>query len=167
MLTYKKMSLFDAPEGSILVHACNSQGKWGRGIAKTFRDLYPESYGEYARFCERFLKSPEGSAVGHALITSGENDRGVGCIITSHHYSPELKDSVEVIKINTALALNNLMDQIQVYIDDDNFDGGVVYSNKFNSGLFGVPWEDSELILKTLLKRYPQIKWVVCDPEGN
>lgn len=166
MIEYRKMSLFDAPEGSLLVHACNSQGKWGRGIAAAFRDLYPESYVEYARFCER-MKIHYGSAVGHAYITAGENERGVGCIVTSHHYSPELKDSVEVIKINTVLALNNLLEQVQVYIDDDNFEGGAVYSNKFNSGLFGVPWEDSALILETLLKRFPKIKWIVCDPEGN
>jgi hypothetical protein len=34
MIKYHKMSLFDVPTGSVLVHAVNNQGVWGSGIAK-------------------------------------------------------------------------------------------------------------------------------------
>ncbi|KAK4904538.1 ADP-ribose 1''-phosphate phosphatase, partial [Elasticomyces elasticus] len=31
-------SLFDSPDGSALIHACNCMGVWGSGIANDFRE---------------------------------------------------------------------------------------------------------------------------------
>jgi len=35
-------NLLTAPHGAILVHACNTLGSWGAGIALAFRGKYPE-----------------------------------------------------------------------------------------------------------------------------
>jgi ADP-ribose 1''-phosphate phosphatase len=160
-ISYKKMSLFDAPEGEIIVHACNSQGVWGSGIAKPFKENYPKSFLDYHHFCKTET-AKRGSATGLAGLSGLDRaeKHWVGWIVTSHDYGPN-KDSVEQIKINTTLALMSLCKQLyDAHPSTETID---VYSNKFNSGLFAVPWEASELILETVLKRYSRINWIVCD----
>ena len=51
MIQYKKMSLFDAPENSIITHACNAQGVWGSGIAKEFKKRYSNAFEVYYEHC--------------------------------------------------------------------------------------------------------------------
>lgn len=63
MITYKKMSLFDAPKETIIVHACNSQGMWGSGIAKPFAQNYPVSYESY-KDLHRILTAANKNAIG-------------------------------------------------------------------------------------------------------
>jgi ADP-ribose 1''-phosphate phosphatase len=162
MVTHQKISLFDAPKGSIIVHACNSQGVWGSGIAKEFKERYPHSYHQYHMFCKGKETTPRKTACGLGQLSfhSTNEDHWVGWIVTSHNYGDK-KDSSEQIKANTALALRDLCHDIYVSHAGESID---VYSNKFNSGLFGVHWEDSELILNTVLRDYPRINWIVCDP---
>lgn len=143
------MSLFDAPEGSVLVHACNMQGVWGSGIAVEFKKRFPNAFHQYKNACTQ-------TGLGRVLFKEQSESHRVGILITSENYG-KLKDSKEQIKINTTLALNDLC-------TDYPFGLETFYSNKFNSGLFGVPWEETELILKTILKRHPNIAWIVCDP---
>lgn len=163
-ITYQKISLFDAPQYSIIVHACNSQGVWGSGIAKPFKEKYPNAFEDYRAFCMGH-NAMHGSAVGYGSFTYAfDKPHTVGYIITSHDYADQ-KDSPELIKAQTTLALKDLMHKIETdeswYKDEEI----VIYSNKFNSGLFNVPWADSALILETVIKQHPRIKWVVCDPE--
>lgn len=164
MIAYKNMSLFEVEKETIIVHACNSQGVWGSGIAKVFKEKYPHSFVDYNKFC-LLANEERGTACGRAsLSTYHESEpHWVGWIVTSHHYG-HFKDSPDLIKIHTTLALHELCKKI--YLAHPKEDNPVieVHSNKFNSGLFGVPWEDSELILKTVLKDFKRINWTVCDP---
>lgn len=164
MVVHKNMSLFNAPEQSIIIHACNSQGVWGSGIAKAFKEKYPHSYEEYATYCKRWNQD-RGTATGRGALSQAhrDEDHWVGWIVTSHKYASE-KDSVELIKVNTTLALVELCQKIYKAHPKDSGPKIDIYSNKFNSGLFAVPWEDSELILKTVLKDFKRINWIVCDP---
>lgn len=167
MVSHKKMSLFDAPKDSIIVHACNSQGVWGSGIAKPFKEKYPHSFNDYNMFCATANRE-RGTATGRASLSSYHVDEPhwVGWIVTSHDYGPK-KDSVEQIKINTTLALDELCKKIYLAHPKEEYPTIDVYSNKFNSGLFTVPWEDSELILTTVLKDFKRINWIICDPEAT
>jgi ADP-ribose 1''-phosphate phosphatase len=161
MIVTKQMSLFDAPENAIIIHACNSQGMWGSGIAKPFAEKYPKSYDWYKGFCKE-LNAKRGTACGRAeLMKFYDESHYVGYVITSHDYGPR-KDSPEQIKVNTTIALQVLCERICGLFDQYSHPTVDVYSNKFNSGLFAVPWEDSELILKTVLKDFPRINWIVC-----
>lgn len=161
------MSLFDAPEGAIIVHACNSMGVWGSGIAAEFKKRYPRAYIQYKTYCQTLLNLGEdisGSSNIIENIYSTDNHK-IGCLFTSSGYGNK-KDNVPTIIANTA---KSIVDIIQQAIDFNTFlthdDKVTIYSNKFNSGIFGVPWEDSELILKTILKYYTQVTWIVCDPD--
>lgn len=164
MVTYQSTSLFDVPKGEIIVHACNSQGVWGSGIAKAFREHYPHSFIEYEQFCKG-LNKERGTACGCASLSQAHIDEShwVGWIVTSHNYA-SLKDVPELIKINTTLALVQLCQAIYKAHPRDSWPRINVYSNKFNSGLFNVLWVDSELILNTVLRDFKRINWIVCDP---
>lgn len=160
MITYKKISLFDAPEGSILVHGCNGQGVWGSGIAKPFKEKYPRSWVEYNKYCvDALAKDKKFGAVGTTLITSQENKRFVGCLITSVSYGPD-KDSVADIVAQTFLALDSLFRNLK----ESGELSRPIYSNKFNSGMFKVDWQYTERCLKYFTNRYG-VEWVVCDPD--
>ena len=164
MISHQNISLFDAPKDSILIHACNSQGVWGSGIAKEFKARYPHAFTDYEVNCRHWNKE-RGTACGMAFMSQAhiEEPHWVGWIVTSHNYGP-LKDPKEVVKINTTLALEELCKKIYRAHPKDQWETIDVYSNKFNSGLFGVPWEESELILSTILRDFKRINWIVCDP---
>ncbi|HXV97424.1 MAG TPA: macro domain-containing protein, partial [Anaerolineae bacterium] len=51
MLTYLTINLFKSP-AQTLVNTVNTVGVMGKGIAKTFKQLYPEMYQEYRRLCQ-------------------------------------------------------------------------------------------------------------------
>ncbi len=51
MLTYVKGNLFDSP-AKVLVNTVNTVGVMGKGIAKTFKDIYPEMFARYMELCE-------------------------------------------------------------------------------------------------------------------
>lgn len=161
-IEYLNQDLFDAPEGSILVHACNAQGVWGSGIAAEFKKQTPESFQEYNSYCKHNILITGTSLLIENYQTADKFQ--IGCLITSEDFGSQ-KDHREIIKINTALALRDLCQKILVY--GDYSDEIIVYSNKFNSGLFDVPWKQTELILEVVLNRYQNIKWIVCDKETN
>jgi ADP-ribose 1''-phosphate phosphatase len=159
-VSYLKQSLFDVPEREVIIHACNAQGVWGSGIAAEFKKRYPDSLKDYQDYCDS----------GEYVVGKGKLSRfsinekhWVGWIITSNKYGKD-KDPKEVIKAQTALALHHLCHALYTSHPRSYNPEIVVYSNKFNSGLFGVPWEETETILKVVLSHFKRIKWVVCDP---
>lgn len=163
-IEYKKMSLFDAPEGSIIVHACNAQGVWGSGIAKEFKIRYPEQFKYYEQRCKDDYYGP---ALGTGQLSPGRiNPHYVGWIITSENYGSK-KDGYSEILANTALALYDLCKAVIQHRRLNNWEKIDVYSNKFNSGLFAVSWVESEIVLKEVLKHFPSINWIVCSQNDN
>lgn len=157
-IVYKKGSLFDAPEGSILVHACNAQGMWGSGIAKQFAERFPVSYEDYKTIC-----SMPQFEVGQGFVLSRENGQRIGCLITSGNYG-QLRDPKDVILKNTRSALRDLLGltgKLNCWIGEDE----QIHSCKFNAGLFGVPWEETEKILLDVMNeaRYNKV-WTVWEP---
>jgi len=150
-IKYVKMSLFDAPNGSVLVHACNAQGVWGSGIAKEFKSVFPKAFDEYNNYCNMNLPY---HSVGTTLITKPENSYRVGCLITSSDFGARL-NAEQLILTHTKHALDKLGEMC-----NDN----TIYSNKFNSGFFKVPWEKTEKLINDFVKKYNRV-WVICDPD--
>lgn len=144
-IVYKKGSLFDAPKGSVLVHAMSAKGVWGKGIAKEFRDRFPQSYEIYKNLCDNKTLDR-----GQAFVLPTENEYRVGCLITSYGYCDQ-RDSKNRILENTRLALLDILgatNKLNCYIELDE----EIHSNKFNSGLFGVEWNLTEKILVEVMK---------------
>lgn len=56
-LRYIDCSLFESP-AQTLVNAVNTVGVMGKGVARTFRDIYPDMYEEYRGFCRNGRLAP-------------------------------------------------------------------------------------------------------------
>lgn len=52
MITYVACDLFQSP-ARVLVNTVNTVGVMGKGIAKEFKQIYPEMFREYQRICEK------------------------------------------------------------------------------------------------------------------
>ena len=144
MITTVNKSLFDAPKGSILIHACNAQGVWGSGIAKEFAKRFPHAYEIYRARCKS-MKDVVGMCF---LIDDG--DYTIACLITSFNYG-EHRDFVSTILENTQAAIDDLLIQ--------NDGRQELHTCKINAGLFGVPWEKTLKILEA-----SEVDFTVYDP---
>src|ERR1700687_857683 len=51
MMYYLEGNIFESP-AKVLVNTVNTVGVIGKGIAKTFKQIYPEMFSEYQRLCE-------------------------------------------------------------------------------------------------------------------
>lgn len=104
-LVYLTGDLFTAPEGSILVHACNTVGSWGGGIALVFRDKYPVQFELYKAYCKEHGQS----LVGTCLLIPGEK-YDIACLFTSRAYGKR-KDEPRQILAATKTAVQDLVKQ--------------------------------------------------------
>lgn len=141
MIEYRKGSVFDATrEGKsvVLAHACNCRGRWGSGVALSFKGFYPKAHSHYVESCMRYEKKNLGSTL---LVQDG--NAFVACMFTSDGYADQV-DSVESILYNTELALKDLLHKAS------NLE---IHMPKINSNLFRVPWEMTEALL---LKHVPE-----------
>ncbi|KAL1953134.1 hypothetical protein VTO42DRAFT_3569 [Malbranchea cinnamomea] len=55
LITETEGDLFDVPDGAVLIHACNCQGSWGKGIAEAFKTTYPAAFRIYRAHCKEHL----------------------------------------------------------------------------------------------------------------
>lgn len=118
-----------------IVHSCNSQGVWGAGFAKTLKEWCPRSFLEYKEACRYNRRDvPE-------MIISSEWRTGpyIVNLIVSKGYGNK-KDSPETIVKNTS--------QLLVPRRFANSSTVRIHSPKINSGLFGVPWIETEKIIQ-------------------
>ncbi|KAJ5458662.1 hypothetical protein N7475_010050 [Penicillium sp. IBT 31633x] len=162
--------LFDAPNGAALIHACNCQGAWGAGIAREFRNRYPAAYEIYRKHCLQYLENrqtqripnisnrepypslvvqrPLGTAL---IIPPQESDfarhrrrHWIICLFTSKNYGSHV-DSEGMIVSSTFAALQHLREQLCILcrrLPAMNFERPLaLYSSRFCTGLFHVPWE--------------------------
>ncbi len=147
MIIYKKGSIFSAAgqeKQVILAHACNCKGRWGSGVAVGFRNNYQNAYNHYMDHCAKYGVEN----LGTTLLVRDKDNVFVACLFTSDGYADTL-DSEESILYNTELAIKDLV------LKSSNLE---IHMVKINSGLFRVPWEKTEEILK---KFVPEDKVVV------
>lgn len=145
-----KQNLFDSPKGSILVHAVNSYGVMGAGIARTFKDLFPTNFKMYQEECSK------SKTTGRCLLYQ-DSGYWIANLVTSSGYG-RLADTTKEITKNTVKALIEFESKIKTGNLPVN-----IFSNKFNSGIFGVPWEITQVFLQEFTNSVPEISWTVCD----
>lgn len=129
MITYHKGSLFDAPEGSLLGHACNCKGVWGSGIAVDFKERFPEAFKVYEARCQKR---------GGVLVGTSYTIGRVVCLFTSDNYGPKVDHPDKIVQSTKEVAsfLHNYAKITEIHIP------------KINSGKFKVPWHLTEKVLK-------------------
>ncbi|KAJ5642422.1 hypothetical protein N7490_006422 [Penicillium lividum] len=185
----KSGDLFDAPPGSALIHACNAKGSWGSGIAQAFAQKYPEAYERYQEYCLEWRDKNEWHnipdlhatdkaktvsvryPVGTALIIHSEaawpttKKPWVICLFTSFDYGRRV-DPPKLILNNTSAALHDLREKlIAIEVKRELGFPAVehLYSCRFNSGLFGVPWPKTRELLDKVALGLPLT--IVYPPE--
>jgi len=52
MLTYVRTSVFESP-AQTLVNTVNTVGVMGKGVARDFKERYPEMFKEYKKLCDQ------------------------------------------------------------------------------------------------------------------
>lgn len=145
-LSYITGDLFAAPANSILVHACNTKGSWGAGIALAFKEKYPSQFARYRAHCREYGDN----LVGSCLLIPGDT-HDIACLFTSIAYGRR-KDSPSEILSATRTSVQDLIRQ--------NVGQKPLHACRFNSGKFAVPWVDTEAILKEL-----EVSMVIYVPE--
>ncbi|EGO8127785.1 phosphatase [Enterococcus faecalis] len=89
MLVYVEQDIFQSP-AQVIVNTVNTVGVMGKGIAKRFKDVYPEMYREYRDFCERgFLE------VGKLWIYKTENKWILNFPTKKHWRNPSKIEYIE------------------------------------------------------------------------
>ncbi|GAB7343265.1 hypothetical protein MBLNU457_1321t1 [Dothideomycetes sp. NU457] len=145
--------LFAAPPNTLLVHACNSKGHWGKGIALAFRQNYPNAFSQNEACCK---SRPTDEIPGAALLIPPADNlpkdkrHFVGCLFTSLSMG-RAKDQPATILANTGPAMSDLLRQVAEWNADDH-EAKVerIWMCRINSGLFNVPWDDTKRVLETV-----------------
>lgn len=147
MIEYRKGSLFDAPAGAILTHACNAKGEWGSGIAWEFRNKFPNEYAIYHDACAA-EKNPR-DTVGKCIMAGR-----VACLVTSLGYGKEVDGELSILQA-TETSFYDLLRSVDPDVE--------IHMPRINSGLFRVPWHRTEEALKGVLRLYPGRKVIVWE----
>ena len=169
-LTYHTGPIFTAPPRTLLIHACNTHGAWGSGIALAFKQRYPLAYKIYNSFClvthsPKLRPVPTGTVL---LIppVDGDMEHWIGCLFTSRGYG-KARDGEETIVRNTGPAMEMLMELVRRVGEADGEDMiEKVRMCRINSGKFGVKWERSARALEGICLRDGWVESVeVWDPD--
>jgi len=104
-ITHQIGDLFSAPDGSILVHSCNTVGSWGAGIALAFKERYPAEFEIYRSIC----KEQGADLIGTCLLIPGTKHH-IACLFTSKAYGRR-KDGKSEILAATKTAVEDLVRQ--------------------------------------------------------
>ncbi|CCC67580.1 hypothetical protein NCAS_0A10220 [Naumovozyma castellii] len=141
------------PYPRIIIHSCNCNGSWGGGIAYQLAVKYPEAETVYMNHCTKYGSKLLGSSL---LIPSfKDSDVLIACLFTSSFGGSSHDHSSSILRY-TEEAINDLINTIATE------KGGPIYGAelqkplteyelelpKINSGIFGVPWELTEQVLK-------------------
>lgn len=162
MINYIKGDLFShraslTTKKTIFAHACNCRGSWGAGVASVFYKKYPSAFEIHKDYCRKFHSKLLGTT---QLIPTQASDPGnsdnnaalpyVACLFTSDFAGMKKLSPPDIVHY-TDLAMQDLLKQFEE-IDTAEFEeeNGKIVVNmpKINAGLFAVPWEETEAVLK-------------------
>ncbi|TKA77111.1 hypothetical protein B0A49_01404 [Cryomyces minteri] len=144
----KMGDIFDAPEYSVLIHACNCEGFWGAGIALAFKKRYPKAFAKYREHCNT---SDKAILRGTAFLIPPCEVKGpkqfIGCVFTSGSIG-RTKDSPTLILANTGPATKKLLKQVAKLRKTREI--AELRMCQINSGLFNVPWKLTHAVIENL-----------------
>lgn len=161
---YVDDSLFAVQPGSasLLAHACNCRGTWGAGVAAGFRQKFPAAYSVYRSHCQTHASNPSGLLGTCLLIHNTSSMPGgeywIACLFTSVGTGQSVAPPNEILEA-TRLAVTDLLRQLHTHRFISTLRPGddyipVINMPKINAGLFRVPWERTEAILRAIPYRF-------------
>ncbi|RWA10938.1 hypothetical protein EKO27_g4166 [Xylaria grammica] len=147
-LTKHRGNIFAASDYTVLIHACNTQGKWGAGIAAAFKNAYPNAFAAYRAHC---LSSTEPVQTGTCLLiepceAGTAPKHWIACLFTSARYGRGRDAPGEILE-NTGRAVEDLLERLRD-AEESGRSVGSLRMCMINSGKFGVPWARTETVLR-------------------
>lgn len=179
------VALSELPPRSFLVHATNCLATWGAGIAAQLATIFPAACERYRDFCNEAKPDPSArwpprSLVGKCLIIPPqESDVQAGaprvyivCLFTSYGYGRPSKstgkpglDTASKVLEQTTMALTDFRRQLEDKRIEGSSDEIVIYSPRFNSGAFKIPWDRTKSIIEdTFVDSGLRCRWDVMIP---
>lgn len=141
-------NMFDSvPSETLLLHACNCWGNWGKGIALEFAKRFPEAYSQHKEYCNS--KTTEELLNTSQIILPSK----VVCLFTSRGFGKQ-KGTIREILESTRRSLVHLFDQ--------EFSNDIIKirAPRINAGLFCVPWENTKsIIMEVISKQQKEVEW--------
>lgn len=149
MIKIVEGDLFSAPTG-IICHQVNCRGSMGRGVAKTFKELYPFAFNQYQSLCQDFIAD---ELLGTILMRAEIDGKWTCCMFAQDNWS--------VYNCNTDYAaFSECCDAIKREIKGlhlDNITINMPYG--IGAGLGGGEWEIIYSIIEEELSDYNVILW--------
>ena len=165
-----------AASTTIVAHGCKCLGNWGAGIALELRELFPNAFKADRQSCQE--AQSRASLPGTCLLIPYETTWpltsadpaapmvSIACLRTSLGFgrpnqrtnNPGLA-SKSLVLAQTRSALRNFRAQLEEMGEEQQKEI-VVWSPKFNSGAFKVPWEETEDIIEEVFAGWAG-KWLV------
>ncbi|AOA63019.1 ADP-ribose 1''-phosphate phosphatase [Komagataella phaffii CBS 7435] len=157
----------------ILAHSCNCFGSWGGGIAFALKQKFPSSYTLYSDYCSRFQDNPQELLGKCLLLPISKTDPGYTSVVGDKFliaclFTGASGGKAEILKY-TDVSLSHLgkiiqskkseisIPRVDEILQSINTDDVPIYLPKINSGIFGVPWPNTEKILEN----HNDLKFVV------
>lgn len=141
-IRYVEASLFTAPSGSILLHACNTQGQWSGGIAASFKAQYPEAFEAHKVYCQS--RTTE-ELRGKSQLLACDDNRYIACLFTSERGGRSCDSKPQILSATKGALLH-----LRELLAEKGLGESSIAACKFNSGIFRVPWEETEAIISEL-----------------
>ncbi|KAI9803189.1 MAG: hypothetical protein M1825_001980 [Sarcosagium campestre] len=122
-----KGDLFDAPPGSVLIHACNAVGSWGGDIAAKFKQRYPAAFKVYKEHCDTSRYGASDLVGTCLLIPPLHKDyrldpakrHWIACLFTSENYGCRVDPKRSILQA-TKISFCDLLEQYQIESRDSN-----------------------------------------------
>lgn len=123
-----------APQGSVLLHACNTKGVWGAGIALEMAKKFPHALKRYREDCQ----TKGASLFGTGYIYESW-PYSVGNLYTSKNYGSQKSRPSQILKA-TDTAIDDIL---------NTYPYRTFWLPKINAGLFAVDWRLTKKVLES------------------
>lgn len=163
----------DAVSTTFFAHGCNCLGTWGAGVALELKELFPKAFEADRQSCRenpnRINLPGTCLLIPHDASSALAPQVSMACLRTSLGFgrpnprtnNPGLDGKDLVIK-QTRSALRDLRAQLED-MGQERQKEIVIWSPKFNSGAFKVPWEETEGLIEEVFAGWAG-KWCVMQP---
>lgn len=168
------------------MHSTNCLSIWGAGFAAELSRMFPAAYERYRVFCDESRPSPSDrwpspSLAGKCIvippqeadITMGAPSINVVCLFTSYGYGRPNKasgkpgkDGQRKILDQTVTALGDFRRQLEDMRAEGEEQHVVIYSPRFNSKAFRVPWERTRAAVENAFYGF-EGSWNFMTPAGG
>lgn len=122
-------------------HGCNCQGSMGAGIAKSFRERYPEMYAQYCALCKSV---PRQFNLGDAWYWHEEGKPGVFNLGTQEDYWRSRA---------TYEAIEQALKQMRQQADEKDIDS--IALPRIGAGYGGLSWKKVRAVIKQVFADWP------------